>query len=260
MKMESKTVKNKFHPLKSGEVICVANPVQFVSPNNTFRVSELVEALKQELIKYSSYGVSEEDLGWLSLEGSDCAVLQFGTPGWKKGKLRFKVEFCPDESETGYTSYENEEEEEATVVTSKSTNTGQVQPQSMTSANYASNKNNPFDDASSDLESDDFSLEPDLDFIAESATILEYSKPAGLASPNLMATKDEDEALDAAILSQSLDNELRDDEDDPFGDSDDAHFPEPLDDDENFGFDELGLDDSSINKNGSDFDSVWQDL
>lgn len=245
-------MKNNFHPLKSGEVICVANPVQFVSPHNTFRVSELAEALKQELIKYSSYGVSEEDLGWLSSEGSDCAVLKFGSPGWKKGKLRLKIEFCPDDSDSDYTDYEEEEEEES-VVETKSTNTGQIQPKSTVSSSYSAAQNNPFDVVSSDLESDDFSLEPDLDFIAESATVLEFNKPTGLTSLNSEPQIETNEDIDAEMLSQSIQDELNSDaetEDDPFDQSDD----------DNFGFGELGLDEELDENHNSDFDSVWQDL
>lgn len=252
-------MKNKFHPLKSGEVICVANPVQFVSPHNTFRVSELAEALKQELIKYSSYGVSEEDLGWLSLEGSDCAVLKFGAPGWKKGKLRIKIEFCPDDADGDYTDYGDEEQE--SVVTAKSTNNQQVQPQATASTAYSASHKNPFDDVASDLESDNFSLEPDLDFIAESATVLEFNRPAGIAG-NTANRANQDNDINE-MLSQSIQDELNsvsESEDDPFHDSDDVEFPESLDDDDDFGFGELGLDKDSDSNNSSDFDSVWQDL
>jgi pilus assembly protein FimV len=226
-------VKNKFHPLKSGEVICVANPVQFVSPHNTFRVSELADALKQELIKYSGYGVCEEDLGWLSPEGSDCAVLKFGAPGWQKGKLRLKIEFCPDDSESGYTADDDEEDEtEANL-------SPQTQAKSLPSPATQDN----------DLDSvfDDFSNDPDLDFIAESATVLEFSKPNYQESLIKQTSASAD--LDADLLSQSIEQELNaeaESEEDPFADED------------NFGFGELGLDDDD--EDNSDLDSVWQDL
>jgi hypothetical protein len=246
-------VKKKFHPLKTGEVICVANPVQFVSPHNTFRVSELAEALKQELIKYSSYGVSEEDLGWLSSEGSDCAVLQFGAPGWEKGKLRIKIEFCPDDTEADYTDYGDDEEE--LVVAAKSTNTDKIQPQALvsTTSTYSNSHKNPFDDVASGLDSENFSLEPDLDFIAESATVLELNRPAGI-SGNMVDQDNQDDDINE-MLSQSIEDELN-----SVSESEDDSFPESLDDDDNFGFGELDLDEDSEGNNSSDFDSVWQDL
>ncbi len=244
-------MKNKFQPLKSGEVICVANPVQFVCPHNTFRVSELADALKQELIKYSGYGVTEADLGWLSPQGSDCAVLKFGAPGWQKGKLRLKIEFCPDDSENGYSADDDYENDTAEGVSEE------IKRPSLPSSNYASSDN--------DFPFDDFSLDPELDFIADSATVLEFSKPESLATTRKQPVPREE--VDADILTQSIEDELNtvtDEEDDPFGEADNDPFGDTDDDfpdsDDNFGFGELGLDEESDEEENSDFDSVWQDL
>jgi pilus assembly protein FimV len=246
-------VTKNFYPLKSGEVICVANPVQFVSPHNTFRVSELAEALKQELIKYSSYGVTEEDLGWLSPEGSDCAILRFGSPGWQKGRLRLKIEFCPDESE------ENDNFElESDATHNYSDNQKQV-----LSTNSSSSNKNVFENSISfDSESDDFSVDPELDFIAETATVLELNKPSGNIANLSNKQNEEIVDLDADMLSQSIEDELKlgQEEVDPFGDDEKLEFSESLDDDDNFGFGELGLGDEEKNDENSDFDTVWQDL
>ncbi len=241
-----------FYPLKSGEVICVANPVQFVSPHNTFRVSELAEALKQELIKYSSYGVTEEDLGWLSPEGSECAILRFGSPGWQKGRLRLKIEFCSDESEEN-----NNFELESDATDNDSDNQKQLLSTNSSSKNAFENS------ISFDSESDDFSVDPELDFIAETATVLELNKPSTNIA-NLSSKQNEEIAdLDADMLSQSIEDELKSgqEEVDPFGDDEEKlEFSESLDDDDNFGFGELGLDNEEKNDENSDFDTVWQDL
>lgn len=241
-----------FYPLKSGEVICVANPVQFVSPHNTFRVSELAEALKQELIKYSSYGVTEEDLGWLSPEGSECAILRFGSPGWQKGRLRLKIEFCSDESEEN-----NNFELESDATDNDSDNQKQLLSTNSSSKNAFENS------ISFDSASDDFSVDPELDFIAETATVLELNKPSTNIA-NLSSKQNEEIAdLDADMLSQSIEDELKSgqEEVDPFGDDEEKlEFSESLDDDDNFGFGELGLDNEEKNDENSDFDTVWQDL
>lgn len=47
-------------------------------------------------------------------EGIDCEILRVGAQGWKKGKIKLKlnvtIEFCPDEPEVEETSENNESE------------------------------------------------------------------------------------------------------------------------------------------------------
>ncbi|MEG4851953.1 KGK domain-containing protein [Microcoleus sp. B5-D4] len=47
-------------------------------------------------------------------EGIDCEILRVGANGWKKGKIKLKlnvtIEFCPDEPEVGETPENNESE------------------------------------------------------------------------------------------------------------------------------------------------------
>ena len=47
-------------------------------------------------------------------EGIDCEILRVGAQGWKKGKIRLKlnvtIEFCPDEPEVEETPENNESE------------------------------------------------------------------------------------------------------------------------------------------------------
>ncbi|MEG4029631.1 MULTISPECIES: KGK domain-containing protein [unclassified Microcoleus] len=47
-------------------------------------------------------------------EGIDCEILRVGAQGWKKGKMKIKlnvtIEFCPDESEVEQTPEKNESE------------------------------------------------------------------------------------------------------------------------------------------------------
>ena len=50
---------------------------------------------------------------WFS-QGIDCEILRVGANGWKKGKIKLKlnvtIEFCPDEPEVEQTSENNESE------------------------------------------------------------------------------------------------------------------------------------------------------
>ncbi|MFB8794866.1 MAG: KGK domain-containing protein [Microcoleus sp.] len=50
---------------------------------------------------------------WFS-QGIDCEILRVGAQGWKKGKIKLKlnvtIEFCPDEPEVEETSENNESE------------------------------------------------------------------------------------------------------------------------------------------------------
>ncbi len=79
--------------------------------NEVSRTDSVVQALSYSL---SSKGVSINNINNLRPQkvlldkGIDCEILRIGAKGWKKGRLRLKlqvsVEFCPDEpdaEETG---------------------------------------------------------------------------------------------------------------------------------------------------------------
>ncbi|NEO28317.1 MAG: hypothetical protein F6K03_15910, partial [Kamptonema sp. SIO4C4] len=88
-------MENQFEPLEGGEVLFVENSAQVLIGHNTFRVSEITEALKQYA---RSQGKETETLDdWLSPDGLTCEVLRFGAQGWQRGKVRISVEFAPSE-------------------------------------------------------------------------------------------------------------------------------------------------------------------
>ncbi|BAY74205.1 KGK domain-containing protein [Nostoc sp. DSM 114161] len=60
----------------------------------TFKVRDLITAIKDYI---GAENTNEADL---YTQGLNCEVLQFSTQGWKKGKVRLALEFCPEGSES----------------------------------------------------------------------------------------------------------------------------------------------------------------
>jgi hypothetical protein len=87
---------DRFEPLEDGEVISVQHDTQVLSGHRTFRVGELNNAIKSQL-ESTIPDWSEEKNGWFNARGIDCEALRFGSNGWQKGRIRFCLEFCPDE-------------------------------------------------------------------------------------------------------------------------------------------------------------------
>lgn len=63
--------------------------------NPTFKTGEFLDALAQ-LISESEEVWSEDQEGWFSDRGARCEVLRFGNQGWQRGRVRIRLEFCPD--------------------------------------------------------------------------------------------------------------------------------------------------------------------
>ena len=85
---------NGFERLTFDEVIfidTVSYKIGGQSLPKTFKVKQLVEAIRNQLDD-SSKKLFEE-------EGLELEVLKLDAKGWKKGKVRCSVEFCPDEPE-----------------------------------------------------------------------------------------------------------------------------------------------------------------
>lgn len=80
---------NKFEKLIDSEVISIKKKL-FSQVLYTFKVQELINAYK------SSYS---GDLEKIFLEGIEVEVLKLGAKKWQKGKIKFTLEFCPDELE-----------------------------------------------------------------------------------------------------------------------------------------------------------------
>lgn len=88
----------RFESLSSGEVVSVQNDIQVLNGHRTFRVGELSEAIEHHL-KQAIPEWNEDKNGWFNQQGIECEALRFGSQGWQKGRIRFCLEFCPDESD-----------------------------------------------------------------------------------------------------------------------------------------------------------------
>lgn len=86
-------MKNKSEILEGSEVISVAKGDKFLMPHNTFKTREYLAEVGKRL-GITKDGSHEK---WLT-EGVECEVLVPHT-GWRKGKVKIRVEFVPDESE-----------------------------------------------------------------------------------------------------------------------------------------------------------------
>ena len=68
---------------------------RIVMANPTFKVSEFLDALAQ-LISEQEPEWSEEQEGWFTDRGASCEVLRFTSQGWQRGRVRIRLEFCPE--------------------------------------------------------------------------------------------------------------------------------------------------------------------
>lgn len=94
---------SRFERLTFDEVISLTTislKVGGSSLPRTFRVKELVEAIK---IQLSDAGKKLFEEGGLELE-----ILKLDAKGWRKGKVRLSVEFCPDEPDIEKTLISNQ--------------------------------------------------------------------------------------------------------------------------------------------------------
>ena len=79
---------SRFEPLADNEVISTKKQL-FSKLLYTFKAQELVN-------EYKNY-FSNDELKEIFSEGIEVEVLKLGAKEWKKGKMRFSLEFCPDE-------------------------------------------------------------------------------------------------------------------------------------------------------------------
>ncbi|MEP0855845.1 KGK domain-containing protein [Trichocoleus sp. DQ-U1] len=106
---------NQFDSLAKGEVLSVDESSQILIGHRTFRVGEFADAIRTQL-EYGLGGWTEEKDGWFSDQGIPCEVLKFGSNGWQKGKVRFSLEFCPEDPQTQQSStIEDSEPQRATI-------------------------------------------------------------------------------------------------------------------------------------------------
>lgn len=88
------TIMNQgFEPLGDDEVLFV-RVGRVLMANPTFKVSEFLDALAQAVSEREEEW-TEDCEAWFGV-GSPCEVLRFGNRGWQRGRVRLRVEFCPD--------------------------------------------------------------------------------------------------------------------------------------------------------------------
>jgi hypothetical protein len=93
---------NKFEKLNHNDVVSVnRDNFERLDVSSTLKALELIAAIKEDVGSNNREAKLFED-------GMECEVLRPGADGWKKGKVRFVLEFCPDEPENN----ENQENEQ----------------------------------------------------------------------------------------------------------------------------------------------------
>lgn len=67
---------------------------------NTFTVGELKSQI-QSLLREGTEDcvVASDKCAWFTLDGTECEVLLQDGGGWRRGKVRFQLEFIPDNPE-----------------------------------------------------------------------------------------------------------------------------------------------------------------
>jgi KGK domain len=91
-------MENKLTSLNNDDVVSVNlseinNKTFFLHP--TFKINHLMAKINESL----NHKISDEEKKQLLGDGIDCELLTTNLQGWKKGKLRLKLEFHPDEPE-----------------------------------------------------------------------------------------------------------------------------------------------------------------
>ncbi len=85
----------QFQPLSDDEVLFVSVGRVLMS-NPTFKVGEFIDALAQAISDRED-DWDEANEGWFG-HGLECEALRFNTRGWQRGKVRIRLEFCPDQA------------------------------------------------------------------------------------------------------------------------------------------------------------------
>lgn len=86
---------DQFDPLNDDEVLFVSLG-RVLMPNPTFKVGEFLDALAQAISEREG-DWSEENEGWFGGDGLECEALRFSSQGWQRGRVRLRLEFCPDQ-------------------------------------------------------------------------------------------------------------------------------------------------------------------
>ena len=87
---------NEYGLLGEDEVLYVRSG-RIVMSNPTFKVVEFLDALAQ-MVSEQEREWSDEREGWFTDQGQSCEVLRFDGQGWQRGRVRIRLEFCPERS------------------------------------------------------------------------------------------------------------------------------------------------------------------
>jgi hypothetical protein len=87
---------NNFKALERLEIVSVESSEKILLKQPTYKVNEFLEELINLIKRYE--GFTEAKMNWFT-EGISCEVLKLDGKGWRKGKIRLALEFCPDEAE-----------------------------------------------------------------------------------------------------------------------------------------------------------------
>jgi KGK domain len=85
---------NEFGLLGDDEVLFIRSG-RILMSNPTFKVSEFLDSLAQ-LVSEQEGEWSDEREGWFNDQGQSCEVLRYGNQGWQRGRVRIRLEFCPE--------------------------------------------------------------------------------------------------------------------------------------------------------------------
>ena len=85
---------NEYGLLGEDEVLYVRSG-RVLMANPTFKVSEFLDALAQ-MVSEQEREWSDEREGWFTNQGQSCEVLRFDGQGWQRGRVRIRLEFCPE--------------------------------------------------------------------------------------------------------------------------------------------------------------------
>lgn len=86
---------DKEYGLLSDDEVLFVRSGRVLMANPTFKVSEFLDALAQ-LVSEQEGEWSDEREGWFTDRGQNCEVLRFGNQGWQRGRVRIRLEFCPE--------------------------------------------------------------------------------------------------------------------------------------------------------------------
>ncbi|MDB9374688.1 KGK domain-containing protein [Nodularia sphaerocarpa] len=85
--------------LNDDDVVCL--PMAVFGSCPTLKIGDLMKEVKT-FANRGANGHSSKHVAWFSQEGAEAEVLQMQKGKWQKGRLRFRLEFIPDETDSPF--------------------------------------------------------------------------------------------------------------------------------------------------------------